>query len=204
MAEEEYPETCLLKQVPGVGPVTALYFRLVIEEGAAVSAQPGRGQLFGVSAEATRLGGEYARAADQQGGRRRGAAIVGELRALHPGGRLGRTAICGDGDCGWRRGEARTPRSGRSWRWRGKLAVLLHRLLVTGEVYEPLRNSQAAARAAAISETATGDGKQRTVAEDVLVERRVEQIRSGVAAHRRPPRQSDCDRRLGSSRPPQR
>ena len=34
---------------------------------AAVSAQPGRGQLFGVSAEATRLGGEYARAADQQG-----------------------------------------------------------------------------------------------------------------------------------------
>jgi hypothetical protein len=30
-----------------------------------------------------------------------------------------------------------------------KLAVLLHRLLVTGEVYEPLRNSQAAERAAA-------------------------------------------------------
>jgi hypothetical protein len=30
-----------------------------------------------------------------------------------------------------------------------KLAVLLHRLLVTGEVYEPLRNRQAAARAAA-------------------------------------------------------
>ena len=30
-----------------------------------------------------------------------------------------------------------------------KLAVLLHRLLVTGEVYEPLRNSQAAQRAAA-------------------------------------------------------
>jgi hypothetical protein len=30
MAEEEYPETCLLRQVSGVGPVTALYFRLVI------------------------------------------------------------------------------------------------------------------------------------------------------------------------------
>src|SRR5260370_19386077 len=32
IAGEEYPETCLLKQVPGVGPVTALYFRLVIED----------------------------------------------------------------------------------------------------------------------------------------------------------------------------
>jgi transposase len=30
-----------------------------------------------------------------------------------------------------------------------KLAVLLHRLLVTGEVYEPLRNSNRAAKAAA-------------------------------------------------------
>ena len=40
-------------------------------------------------------------------------------------------------------------------------------------------------------------GNSGPVAEDVLVERRVEQIRSGVAAHRRPPRQGDCDRRLG-------
>ena len=34
-------------------------------------------------------------------------------------------------------------------RWRRKLAVLLHRLWVSGEVYEPLRNSQKAMRAAA-------------------------------------------------------
>src|SRR5437016_7988916 len=33
-----------------------------------------------------------------------------------------------------------------------KLAVLLHRLCVSGEVYEPLRNSQKAMRAAASSE----------------------------------------------------
>ena len=41
------------------------------------------------------------------------------------------------------------PRNERWLPWRENLAVLLHRLWVGGEVYEPLRNSQKAMRAVA-------------------------------------------------------
>jgi len=41
------------------------------------------------------------------------------------------------------------PRNERLLRWPRKLAVLLHRLWVSGEVYEPLRNSHKAMRAVA-------------------------------------------------------
>ena len=43
---------------------------------------------------------------------------------------------------------ARTRRSERWWRWLGSWRILLHRLWVSGEVYEPLRNSNARQAAA--------------------------------------------------------
>ena len=41
------------------------------------------------------------------------------------------------------------PRNERLLQWREELAVLLHRLWVSGEVYEPLRNNRKAMRAVA-------------------------------------------------------
>jgi hypothetical protein len=60
-----------------------------------------------------------------------------------------RIALCGDGDRSLRSEEEKMPRNERWLPWLEKLAVLLHRLWVSGEVYEPLRNSQKAMRAVA-------------------------------------------------------
>ena len=62
---------------------------------------------------------------------------------------LGKIVICGAGERNSPGGEERTPRNGRWWAVARKLAVLLHRLWVSGEVYEPLRNSQKAMSTAA-------------------------------------------------------
>lgn len=185
IAEEEYPETCLLRQVPGVGPVTALYFRLVIENaqrfqhsrdvGGYLGLVP-KQQDSGESAPALRIS-----KAGDEGARRLlvncAHYIVGPFGPDSDVRRWGLQLAARGGKNARKRAIVAVAR---------KLAVLLHRLLVTGEVYQPLRNSQ----------TATGDGKQRAVAEGTLVERVSNEIRSAVA-NRRPPRQGDCDRRLG-------
>ena len=49
--------------------------------------------------------------------------------------------ICGDGDCDLPSAEGKTPRNERLLRWPESWRSLLHRLWVSGEVYEPLRNS---------------------------------------------------------------
>ena len=61
IGQEEYPETSLLTQVVGVGPVTALYFRLTIEDAERFTHSRDVGSVFGVGAEATGLGREHAR-----------------------------------------------------------------------------------------------------------------------------------------------
>ena len=140
MAKESYPQTGLLKQVKGVGTLIALTFLLTLEDahrfqksrdvGCYLGLQPGR-RNSGQSEPQMHIskeGDPYLRTLLVQG-------------AQHI---LGPFGI----DCDLRRwGLKLAERGGRSGKKRAiiavarKLAVLLHHLWVSGEVYEPLRNS---------------------------------------------------------------
>src|SRR5207249_7482111 len=101
--------------------------------------ESGCGTLSGISTEAGRLGGEPAAIRNQQSGEHDGAPAAGGERAVYPG------PFGPDPDLR-RYGLRLCERGGKNAKKRAavavarKLAVLLHRLWVTGEVYEPLRH----------------------------------------------------------------
>ena len=148
LAQESYPQTALLKQVKGVGTLIALTFLLTLEDahrfqksrdvGCYLGLQPGR-RNSGQSEPQMHIskeGDPYLRTLLVQG-------------AQHI---LGPFGI----DCDLRRwGLKLAERGGRSGKKRAiiavarKLAVLLHHLWVSGEVYEPLHNSNQRAMPAA-------------------------------------------------------
>jgi transposase len=148
MAREKYPETALLKQVKGVGDLIATAYVLTIEDphrfrksrdaGCFVGLQPGR-RNSGKSEPQMRIskeGDEYLRT----------LLVQGAHYILGPFGE----------DSDLRRwGQKLSARGGKNAKKRAvvavarKLAVLLHRLWVSGERYEPLRNNQNAKSAAA-------------------------------------------------------
>ncbi len=147
MANQTYPETALLKQVKGVGNLMATAYVLTIEDphrfrksrdaGCFVGLQPGR-RNSGESEPQMHIskeGDEYLQ------------TLLVQI-AHYILGPLGKIVISGAGGGSSRREERKMPRNGR-WAVARKLAVLLHRLWVSGEVYEPLRNSQKAMNAAA-------------------------------------------------------
>jgi len=148
IAKETYPETELLKQVKGVGDLIALTYVLTIEDphrfrksrdaGCFVGLQPGRRNSGDSEPQMhiSKQGDEYLRTLLVQGAH----YILGPFGA----------------DSDLRRwGGKLAERGGKNAKKRAvvavarKLAVLLHRLWVSGEVYQPLRNSQKAMRAAA-------------------------------------------------------
>jgi transposase len=148
MAKEKYPETALLKQVKGVGDLIATAYVLTMEDpqrfrksrdaGCFVGLQPGR-RNSGDSEPQMRIskeGDEYLRT----------LLVQGAHYILGPFGE----------DSDLRRwGQKLSARGGKNAKKRAvvavarKLAVLLHRLWVSGEAYEPLRNSQKAMSTAA-------------------------------------------------------
>ena len=139
LAQESYPQVALLKQIKGVGTLIALTFLLTLEDphrfrksrdvGCYLGLQPGR-RNSGQSEPQMHIskeGDPYLRTLLVQG-------------AQHI---LGPFGI----DCDLRRwGLKLAERGGKSGKKRAiiatarKLAVLLHRLWVSGEVYEPLHN----------------------------------------------------------------
>jgi transposase len=141
LAEQSYPEVALLKQVKGVGTLIALTFLLTLEEprrfrksrdvGCYLGLQPGR-RNSGQSQPQMHIskeGDPYLRT----------LLVQGAQHILGPFGP----------DCDLRRwGLKLAERGGKSVKKRAiiatarKLAVLLHRLWVTGDVYEPLHNSR--------------------------------------------------------------
>ncbi|HEX8893267.1 MAG TPA: transposase, partial [Terriglobales bacterium] len=148
MAKQRYPETALLKQVKGVGDIIATAYVLTIEDpqrfrksrdaGCFAGLQPGR-RNSGQSEPQMRIskeGDEYLRTLLVQGAHYI-LGPFGEDSDLRP----------------W--GKKLSARGGKNAKKRAvvavarKLAVLLHRLWVSGEVYEPLRNSQKAMSTAA-------------------------------------------------------
>src|SRR5437588_3535942 len=143
LAEESYPQVELLKQVKGVGTLIALTFLLTLEDahrfkksrdvGCYLGLQPGR-RNSGRSEPQMHIskeGDPYLRTLLVQGAQH----ILGPFGV----------------DCELRLwGLKLAERGGRNGKKRAivatarKLAVLLHRLWVSGEVYEPLRNSSQA------------------------------------------------------------
>jgi len=148
MAKERYPETALLQQVKGVGDLIATTYVLTIEDphrfrksrdaGCFVGLQPGR-RNSGESEPQMHIskeGDEYLRTLLVQGAH----YILGPFGADSDLRRWGLKLAARGGKNGKKRAVVAVAR---------KLAVLLHRLWVSGEVYEPLRNSQKAMNAAA-------------------------------------------------------
>ena len=146
MAKQTYPETALLKQLKGVGDLIAYVltiedphrFRKSRDAGCFVGLQPGR-RNSGESEPQMRIskeGDEYLRTLLVQGAH----YILGPFGEDSDLRRWGRKLSGRGGKNAKKRAVVAVAR---------KLAVLLHRLWVSEEVYEPLRNSQKAMNAAA-------------------------------------------------------
>ena len=140
IAQQSYPQTALLKQVKGVGTLIALTYMLTLEDphrfrksrdaGCYAGLQPGR-RNSGQSEPQMHIskeGDPYLRTLLVQGAHH----ILGPFGADSDLRRWGLRLAERGGKSGKKRAIIATAR---------KLAVLLHRLWVSGEVYEPLRNS---------------------------------------------------------------
>jgi transposase len=147
IAREEYPETELLKQVSGVGTLIALTFVLTLEDAARFRKSRDVGCYVGLRPK-SRDSGE---SQPQLGISKEGDVYVRKL--LVQGAHCILSKRSPDTDLK-RWGLKLCARGGKNAKKRAlvavarKLGILLHRLWVTGAVYEPLRNSKAAERAA--------------------------------------------------------
>jgi transposase len=148
IAKEVYPEVSLLKQVKGVGTQIALTYVLTIEDPYRFPKSRAVGCFLGLRPGRRNSGeSEPQKGISKEGDRYlRTMMVQGAHYILGPFGE----------DSDLRRwGLKLAERGGKNAKKRAvvavarKLAVLLHRLWVSGEVYEPLRNSQKAMRAVA-------------------------------------------------------
>lgn len=144
IARERYPETALLRQVGGVGILIALTFVLTLEDRGRFQKSRDVGCYVGL------------RPKRSQSGQRQP-----ELRITKEGDPYLRKMLVQGAHyvLGWRGPDTDLRRWGQKLAARGgknakkraivavarKLGILLHRLWVTGEVYEPLRHHQLAA-----------------------------------------------------------
>jgi transposase len=142
ISEEHYPETALLRQVEGIGPLTALTFVLTLEDPYRFEKSRSVGAYLGL-VPATDQSGEKdpqkKRISKEGDEMLRKLLVSGAHYVLGPFG--------SDSDLR-RHGKKIASRGGKNSKKRAvvavarKLAVLLHSLWVSGEIYEPLRNTQ--------------------------------------------------------------
>lgn len=147
--EQAYPAATCLQQVPGVGPVTSLAFILTLERPQRFAKSRDVGPFLGLVPRRSQSG----RSDPQLRITKRGDAYV---RRLLVGGAQYILGPFGPDSDLRRFGLRIAERGGKNAKKRAvvavarKLAVLLHHLWITGEVYEPLyQTDRAAARAAA-------------------------------------------------------
>lgn len=137
LAEKKYSETRLLRQVKGVGPLIALTYVLTIEDPTRFRRSRDVGSFLGLRPKQCESGDSSPQLGISKGGNSHLRWLLVQaaqytLSRLAPDSRLRR----------W--GLELTVRGGKNAKKRAvvavarKLAVLLHRLWVTGEVYEPL------------------------------------------------------------------
>jgi transposase len=138
LAETVYPETAKLQQVPGVGPITSLAFVLTIGEPGRFSSSKAVGSYLGLRPRQQDSGDSTPQLRITKGGN-------GYLRRLLVGSAHYVLGHFGPDSDLRRWGLALAERGGKNAKKRAvvavarKLSVLLHRLWVTGDTYEPLR-----------------------------------------------------------------
>ena len=141
ISQEHYPqETELLRQVEGVGGLTALTFVLTLEDPYRFEKSRSVGAYLGLVPASDKSGDrDPQRRISKEGDQMLRKLLVGSAHyILGPFGK--------DSDLR-RHGEKIASRGGKNSKNRGavavarKLSVLLHRLWVTGEVYDPLYNA---------------------------------------------------------------
>jgi transposase len=140
ICQERYPETDLLRQVEGIGPLTALAFVLTLEDPHRFERSRSVGAYLGLVP-----------ARDQSGDRDPQKHISKEgdemIRKLLVGSAHYILGPFGSDSDLRRHGEKLASRGGKNSKKRAvvavarKLSVLLHRLWVNGEVYDPLHNA---------------------------------------------------------------
>lgn len=141
IGEEQFPETERLRQVRGVGPITALAFACLVEDPGRFQRSRDVGAYIGLAPKVRQSGDRDPQLRITKAGDHcvRSLLVQCAQYILGPFGE----------DCDLRRfGLHLAERGGAAAKKRAviavarKLAVLLHALWVSGEDYEPLRNSQ--------------------------------------------------------------
>ncbi len=141
ISKERYPETELLRQVEGIGPLTALTFVLTLEDPYRFERSRSVGAYLGLVPTTAQSGDrDPQKRISKEGDEMLRKLLVGSAHYI-----LG--PFGSDSDLR-RHGEKIASRGGKNSKKRAvvavarKLAVLLHRLWVSAEVYEPLRNAR--------------------------------------------------------------
>jgi transposase len=140
ISKEHYPETDLLRQVEGIGPLTALTFVLTLEDPHRFEKSRSVGAYLGLVPASDPSGeSDPQKRISKEGDEMLRRLLVGSAHYI-----LG--PFGSDSDLR-RHGEKIASRGAKNSKKRAvvavarKLAVLLHRLWVTAEVYDPLHNS---------------------------------------------------------------
>ncbi len=140
ISKERYPETELLRQVEGIGPLTALTFVLTLEDPHRFEKSRCVGAYLGLVPATDRSGDrDPQKRISKEGDEMLRKLLVGSAHYI-----LG--PFGSDSDLR-RHGEKIASRGGKNAKKRAavavarKLSVLLHRLWVSAEVYEPLYNA---------------------------------------------------------------
>jgi transposase len=142
LSEEHYPrETKLLRQVEGIGPLTALTFVLTLEDPHRFEKSRSVGAYLGLVPATDRSGErDPQKRISKEGDQMLRKLLVGSAHYI-----LG--PFGSDSDLR-RHGEKIAARGGKNAKKRAavavarKLSVLLHHLWITGELYEPLYNAK--------------------------------------------------------------
>jgi transposase len=140
ISKESYPETELLRRVEGIGPLTALTFVLTLEDPHRFERSRSVGAYLGLVPATDRSGErDPQKRISKEGDQMLRKLLVGSAHYI-----LG--PFGSDSDL-MRHGQKIASRGGKNAKKRAavavarKLSVLLHRLWVTGEVYDPLYNA---------------------------------------------------------------
>jgi transposase len=136
VAAEHYPETAVLRQIHGVGAVTALCFVLTIEDPSRFSKSREVGAYLGLTPRQRDSGGRQ----PQLGITKRGDVMLRRLLvscARYILGPFGKESDLRSHGLKLSASGGRAARNRAAIAVARKLAVLMHRLWVTGEVYEP-------------------------------------------------------------------
>jgi transposase len=140
ISKEHYPETDLLRQVEGIGPLTALAFVLTLEDPYRFERSRSVGAYLGLVPATDRSGErDPQKRISKEGDEMLRRLLVGSAHYI-----LG--PFGSDSDLR-RHGEKIASRGGKNAKKRAavavarKLSVLLHRLWISGEAYDPLYNA---------------------------------------------------------------